>query len=208
MRRLPSSPTAVMLAIMAALICLPGAAARAQTIFEINQRYGSIQFSVDHLGLFTSHGDFQRFMGTLAIDPQRPERTRIDVKIDAQSVDMDSPDGLTRVRSPDYFDVTDHPVITFMSTGVTLTAPDHYRIAGNIEIRGVSRPLTLDAVLAGRDKGPNGPFSEFVVDGAINRGEFGMVADQNFVSEVVQVHITARIALVPAVPPARGPHAG
>jgi len=184
--------------------------ARAQTqgVFEIDQRYASIEFSVDHLGLFTSHGDFQRFMGTLAIDPARPDLTTIKVKIDARSVDMDSADGLTMVRSPDYFDVADHPSIAFQSTGVAVTGPDHYRIMGMIEIRGVSRPMTLEAVLAGRDKTPAGPLSEFIVDGTINRGEFGMVADRTFVSDTVQVHIRARIALDHATPSASGPHAG
>jgi polyisoprenoid-binding protein YceI len=182
--------------VLAVCATLPGLArAQTQGVFLIDQRFGSIEFSVDHLGLFTSHGDFQRFMGTLAIDPARPELTTINVRIDAQSVDMDSADGLSMVRSPDYFDVAEHPAITFQSTGVAVTAPDHYRIAGTIEIRGVRRPMTLDAVLAGHDKGPSGPVSEFVVNGTLNRGDFGMVANQNFVSETVQVRIRARIAL-------------
>jgi polyisoprenoid-binding protein YceI len=189
------------------------ARAAAQTVFAIDQRYGSIEFSVDHLGLFTSHGGFQRFAGTLAIEPARPEQTRIAVRIDAQSVDMDSADGLTMVRSPDYFDVAGHPEIDFNSTSVAVTSPDHYRIMGTIVIRGVARPMTLDAVLAGRERGPSGPFSEFVVDGTINRSEFGMTADQNFVSDTVQVHIKARIALDHSTPTAaptvaNAPHAG
>ena len=184
------------------------AAAQTQGVFKIDQRYGSIQFSVDHLGLFTSHGDFQRFMGTLAIDPAHPELTTISVRIDAQSVDVDSPQGLSMVRSPDYFDVAVHPAITFQSTNVTVTAPDHYRISGTIEIRGVAKPMILDAMLAGLDKTPAGPVSEFVVNGAIDRTAFGMVADQNFVSPTVQVHIRARIALDHPGTPANGPHAG
>ena len=181
---------------------------QSQGVFAIDQRFGTIEFSVDHLGLFTSHGDFRRFMGSLAIDPARPELTTIAVKIDAQSVDLDSAEGLSMVRSPDYFDVAAHPVIAFKSTGVTVVGPDHYRIAGTIEIRGISRPLTLDAMLTGQDKTPAGPVSEFAVSGTINRGEFGMVADQSFVSETVQVHIRARIALDHAGPAGSGPHAG
>jgi polyisoprenoid-binding protein YceI len=186
------------------LVGLSADPAAAQNVFQIDQRFGSIEFSVDHLGLFTSHGDFRRFAGTLAIDPARPERTTIAVTIDAQSVDMDSPDGLRMVRSPDYFDVGDHPVITFHSTGVMVSAPDHYRIDGTIEIRGVARPMSLDAVLASRATGSANPFSEFVVSGSLKRGEFGMVADQNFVSETVQVQIRARIALDRPAPGTNG----
>jgi polyisoprenoid-binding protein YceI len=188
---------------------VPGPArGQSQGVFAIDQRFGTIEFSVDHLGLFTSHGDFRRFMGSLAIDPARPELTTIAVKIDAQSVDLDSAEGLSMVRSPDYFDVADHPVIAFRSTGVTVVGPDHYRIAGTLEIRGISRPWTLDAMLTGQDKTPAGPVSEFAVDGTIHRGEFGMVADQSFVSETVKVHIRARIALDHPGPAGSGPHAG
>jgi len=194
---------------LAAWAGAPGRAqAQAQGVFQIDQRFASINFSVDHLGLFTSHGDFARFMGRLAIDPARPELTSITVNIDAQSVDLDSAEGLSMVRSPDYFDVADHPTITFKSTGVAVTAPDHYRISGTIEIRGVTKPLTLEAVLAGHERTPAGPVSEFDVDGSINRGDFGMVADQNFVSETVQVHIRAMIALDHPAPVASGPNAG
>jgi polyisoprenoid-binding protein YceI len=184
------------------------ARAQSQGVYAIDQRFGSIEFSVDHLGLFTSHGDFQRFMASLAIDPARPELTTISVKIDARSVDLDSAEGLSMVRSPDYFDVAAHPEIVFHSNHVAVTSPDHYRIMGMIEIRGVTKPMTLDAVLAGHEKGPAGPVSDFTVDGTINRGDFGMVADQNFVSEMVQVHIRARIALDHAAPSASGPNAG
>jgi polyisoprenoid-binding protein YceI len=192
----PPAARVLLVGAVTALLALGHAgAARAQSVFMIDQRFGSIDFSVDHLGLFTSHGDFRRFTGTLAIDTAKPERSSISVNIDAASVDMDSPDGLTMVRSPDYFDVVGHPAITFQSTGVALTGPDHYRIVGNIRIRDVTRPMTLEAVLTGHPKGPSGPMSEFVVEGNLHRGEFGMVADQNFVSDTVHIHITARIGL-------------
>ncbi len=209
MRRMTRCKTLILCLVLACFVPLPGRAwAQSQGVFAIDQRFGTIEFSVDHLGLFTSHGDFRRFMGSLAIDPARPELTMISVKIDAQSVDLDSAEGLTMVRSPDYFDVTAHPVIAFKSTGVTVVGPDHYRIAGTIEIRGISRPMTLDAMLTGEDKTAAGPVSEFAVNGTINRGEFGMVADQSFVSEMVQVHIRARIALDHPGPAGSGPHAG
>jgi polyisoprenoid-binding protein YceI len=180
---------------LAVVLCCVPAPGKAETVFPLDQRYGSIDFSVDHLGLLTSHGDFRRFSGSLTIDAEHPERTGIRVMIDAQSVDMDSSDGLTMVRSADYFDVDRHPVITFESGRVMAVNTDHYRIDGTIRIRDVARPLTLDAVLTGHPRGPSGPMSEFVVDGTLNRGEFGMVADRNFVSDTVHIHVTARIAL-------------
>jgi polyisoprenoid-binding protein YceI len=209
MHRVPICRNLILLLFSVLCGAVPGPVrAQSSGVFSIDQRFGTIDFSVDHLGLFTSHGDFRRFMGRLAIDPAKPELTMIAVKIDAQSVDLDSPQGLSMVRSPDYFDVGAYPVITFHSTGVTVTGPDHYRIAGTIEIRGITRPLTLEAMLTGEEKTPTGPVSEFAVDGTINRGEFGMVADQSFVSETVQVHIRARIALDHPAPAGSGAHAG
>ena len=73
--------------------------ARAESLYTIDQRFGSIEFTVGHLGLFTSHGRFTKFDATLTIDPVHPERTRIVVEVNAVSVDMPWQDGVAMLRS-------------------------------------------------------------------------------------------------------------
>jgi len=171
--------------------------AQAQRMYSIDQHYGGIEFTVEHLGLFASHGMFDRFMGRLIIDPQHPEQTRIDVNVEAASVSMPWADGAAMLRSPDYFDALNYPEIRFESTSVETLGPDHYRILGQLRIRGVSHAQTLDAVLLDRhlDAARGSDVADFVVSGALKRSDFGMVADRIFISDTVVIRIHARIAL-------------
>lgn len=84
---------------------------RAGLLFSIDQRFGSIGFSVDHLGLFSSQGRFDRFTCRLDLDPAHPERTRLQISIDAGSLDMPWGQATDMLRAPDFFDVARYPVI-------------------------------------------------------------------------------------------------
>jgi polyisoprenoid-binding protein YceI len=186
---------------IAALILLTtvglGGPARAQGLYRIDQQFGGIEFTVRNLGLFNSHGVFDRFMGRLVIDPAHPDHTRIDVNVDAGSVSMPWDEGAAMLRSEDFFDVRNYPDIHFTSTAVRQISPDHYRIDGQLRIRGVARAQTLDAVLLDRHLDParGADVADFVVSGELKRSDFGMVADPLFISDIVAIRIHARIVL-------------
>src|SRR5271166_4351173 len=122
-------------------------AAWAQGLYSIDQHYGGIEFTVSDMGLFASHGMFDRFTGRLIIDPRHPEHTRIDVKVEAGSISMQWDEAVALLRSADFFDVQRYPDISFESTVVETLGPDHYRIVGELRIRGVSQTEALDALL-------------------------------------------------------------
>jgi polyisoprenoid-binding protein YceI len=171
--------------------------ARAQGLYSIDQHYGGIEFTVEHMGLFSSHGMFDRFTGRLIIDPMHPERTRIDVDVEARSVSMPWDQGAAMLRSADFFDVQRYPEISFESTAVKALGPDHYRIVGQLQIRGVTRPQSLDALLVDRhgDAAHGADVADFVVSGQLKRSAFGMVSDRVFISDTVDIRIHARIVL-------------
>jgi len=183
------------LALAAVLVPGPG---RGANLYTIDPRFGRIEFTVSHLGLFTSHGDFRLFDSALAIDEAHPERTRITVVVDSGSVDMAWPNAVELLRSAAYFDVADHPHVRFSSTAVVPEASGHYLVRGMLEIRGVTRPLALDAALIDRHTDPatHGEVADFVVQGQLLRSAFGMTADPVFISDRVQIRIDARIQLV------------
>ncbi len=174
--------------------------ADAESNYTLDQRFGSIEFTVDNAGLFTAEGQFKRFRSDLTIDEAHPERTKITVDVDAGSVDMFWPQGVTMLRSPDYFDVTKFPDVRFKSSKVVALTPDHYVIQGNLEIRRIQQPFVLDARMVDRHMDPAGKMeiADFVVSGTLKRSDFGMVADQGFVSDTVKLKITAHILLNPA----------
>ena len=140
---------------------------------------------------------FDRFMGRLIIDPLRPDHTRIDVDVEAASVTMPWDQGAAMLRSAEFFDVSRYPEISFESTGVEALGPDHYRVLGQLQIRGVTHAMALDAVLVDRHLDParESDVADFVVRGKLKRSAFGMVADPVFISDTVDIRIHARIVL-------------
>lgn len=184
------------LALSAAVILVPSPA-QAENIYSLNQRFGTIGFAVNHLGLFKSEGQFRKFDASLTIDAAHPERTRIAVDVAAASVDMSWQNGAAMLRSADFFDVQRFPDIRFRSTAVVVRDPHRYIIQGLLEVRGIVQPCTLDAALMQRriDPATNTDIADFVVTGALRRSAFGMTADRIFISDVVQLKITARIQL-------------
>jgi polyisoprenoid-binding protein YceI len=171
--------------------------ARAQETYVLDPAHARIGFSVSHMGLFTTEGQFQRFDSQLAIDPANPEHTTISVRIDAASALVPSSEGEEMLRSPAYFDVGHYPDIRFRSTVIHARSRDDYAIQGELEIRGVTRPVTLSARLTNRQRNTASGMEtvDFVVTGTLQRSEFGMVADRSFVADEIALNILARLQL-------------
>ncbi len=169
--------------------------------YRIDQRYGAIEFSVGSLGLFSTEGRFARFAGDLLLDPQDPAKTRVDVAIDLGSVEMPLPNEAAMLRSAAYFDTARYPQARFDSARVQGISPDHFRVSGTLQMRGVRNPIDLDAVVTDRhfDPARNVEVADFDVTGRLRRSEFGMRADGIMVSDVVKLHIHIHIT-VPAAP--------
>jgi polyisoprenoid-binding protein YceI len=183
-----------------AAFLMMAAPARPEALHEIDPHYGSIGFSVSHLGLFTSHGWFDRFDARLVIDQDHPEHTRVVVEVDAGSVGMGWPDAASMLRSADFFDVARYPKISFRSTHVAVEGPDRYLVRGMLELRGVARPLLLRARLLARQAEQG--TADFAVEGVLDRSAFGMTADHVLIADEVRLAIRARIRLL--APPTAG----
>lgn len=181
-------------AILAAL-ALQTTAARATDIFSLDQTNGSIRFSVDHFGSFTSEGRFPRFSGRLVIDRARPEATTIDVMADAASVTIPWPDGAALLRGPEFFDAGRFQSIRFTSGSITPIDASHFRIIGTLEIRGIRHPLTLEAMLRKRVAEQGRESADFSVTGVLSRAAYGMTTQSVMISDQVRLLIDARIAL-------------
>jgi polyisoprenoid-binding protein YceI len=173
------------------------ASALAGDLYQIDRHFASIEFSVGGLGLFSERGSFDRFHGALSLDLAHPEATTITVTIDAKSVIMGWDAATAQLHSPAYFDVARYPVVHFASRQVTQSAPDRYQITGTVEIRGVERPLQLQARLVhlAHAPGRRPAVADFVVTGEIRRSNFGMTADRPLLSDFVHLIIHAHILL-------------
>ena len=171
--------------------------AHAAALYRIDQRYGTIGFSVRVLGLFAVEGRFPSFEGDLLLDTEHPEQSHIDVTIDAGAVAMPLPDQADLLRSADYFDTARYPTERFVSTAIRALSPTRYVIQGSLRIRGVTQPQSLDATLQDRhvDEARQVEVADFIITGRINRSDFGMVADRIMLSDTVKLDIRIRLTV-------------
>jgi polyisoprenoid-binding protein YceI len=169
----------------------------ADQMFSLDQRFSSIDFSVRNLGLFASEGAFRRFEARLILNNSHPERTKISVAVDAESVDMSWHEAADMLRSADFFDVRRYPEVRFQSSSVQEPTPGHFTVRGLVQIRGVTRPLTLHAALTkqSQDRADHSEIDDFVVHASLRRSTFGMTADEVFISDNVNIIIKARLKL-------------
>lgn len=186
-------PSAVFLCLF--LAWLPGCATAGGLTYPVEPASTHIRFVVDHLGLFTTKGEFQKFSGQLYLDPDKPETARVAVTVETASVDTFWGDRNDLLRSPDYFDVARFPTMSFTSTAVERTGPATARIRGVMTLLGRSHDETFDAVLTDRKADAAGEVASFRVAGRVLRSDFGMTAGKPMVADAVDIAIDAHVRL-------------
>jgi len=145
----------------------------AQWDFDLS--HSSINFHVRHLMVSKVHGRFTKWGGTLELDEQDPTRSRLDVTIDAASIDTKEDKRDEHLRSPDFLEVAKFPTITFKSAQITRAGDDRYVVAGELTIHGVTRPVTLEVEGGDRVTDPwGGTRTGFSARTSISRKEFGL----------------------------------
>jgi polyisoprenoid-binding protein YceI len=133
-------------------------------------------FKVRHMGVSTVTGRFNRFAATFAYDPDDPSASWVTATIDAASIDTDNERRDNHLRSPDFFAADSYPNLTFQSTGVEEVEDGRLRVAGDLSIRGVTKPVVLDVVLEGTTVGSEGrPIVGWTAETTVNRKEYGLL---------------------------------
>lgn len=151
-------------------------------------------------------GNFQKLSGTVALDDKDPTRSKLDVSIDASSIDTREPDRDKHLRSPDFFDVARYPTLTFKSTKIERAASGKLEVTGDLTMHGQTHPVTLlvDGPTA-PVKSPWGTLARGVsATGKLNRKEWGLnwnkalEAGGVLVGEEVQLQIDAELMPAPS----------
>jgi polyisoprenoid-binding protein YceI len=163
---------------LAALLAAPAAFATQYQIDPVHSRAG---FAIKHMMVSKVNGQFKSVKGTVDLDEGKPENTRIDAEIDASTIDTGDAKRDGHLKTPDFFDVANHPKITFKSKKVTSAGPGKYKVDGDLTIRGVTKPVTLD--VEGFDQAINTPWGTVKRGGTatttVNRKDFGVSWQQN-----------------------------
>lgn len=148
--------------------------ATAVRTLEIDRSHSEVAFQVRHL-LSKVRGRFAEFGGTLHYDESNPQNSRVDVTIQARSIDTAEADRDKHLRSADFFDVEQFPMLTFVSTSVAPRGENAYDVAGNLTIRGITQQVVLPASFLGTASDPWGN-TKFVFEAelTLNRKDFGL----------------------------------
>lgn len=145
----------------------------------IDPAHSDVQFVARHMMISKVRGRFREFEGWLDI-AERPEDSSVEVVIQAASIDTGDSQRDAHLRSPDFLDVEQFPEIRFRSTSVRPAGDDdRYEVVGDLTIRGVTRPVTLDVEFEGIAVDPwGGTRAGFVASGEINREDFDVTWNQ------------------------------
>jgi polyisoprenoid-binding protein YceI len=141
--------------------------------WQIDPVHTEISFLIRHMMISKVRGRFDRFEGTIvtAADPLQSTAT---ASIDLTSINTSNDMRDNHIRSADFFDVENHPTMTFVSTAVR-PAGDGFELDGELTLRGVTKPLTLAVEINGfGPDGRGGTRAGFSASGKIDRTDFGV----------------------------------
>lgn len=129
---------------MVAMTIGPIREAPAGETYKLDKDHTEIRFTWDHLGMTTQAGRFLDYAGTLTFDETDPEAAVLIVTIQAASLTTDVPALDKKLRAAEFFDAAKHPEITFKSRQVVQTGAKTGRVTGDLTIRGITKPVTLN----------------------------------------------------------------
>jgi polyisoprenoid-binding protein YceI len=136
--------------------------------------HSAVGFRVRHLGISWVNGTFGQWTADFTYDPLKPEAGGVTAKLQTASITTGNDRRDTDLKQ-NYLAVDSFPEITFTSTKVERTAPDHLRISGNLTIRGVTRPAVLETDVGGVALTPMGRRTAFSATTTIRRQDFGIL---------------------------------
>ena len=144
--------------------------------YAVDGAHTRIGFRARHAMVTTVRGTFGEFEGTAHLDVAHPEASRVELRIDAGSLDTGQPDRDAHLRSADFLDVEQFPEVTFVSTAVEQLEADVYEVTGDLTIKGRTREVSVEFTLTGSAQDPFGNVRVgFEGALAVKRSDWGLV---------------------------------
>lgn len=184
--------------------------------WQIDTVHTHLGFSVKHLMVSTVRGQFKKYSGTLKLDTADFTRSVIEGSVEVASIDTENKDRDAHLRTNDFFDAPNHPLITFKSKRITAKGGNAYAVVGDLTIRGVTREVPFEVEFNGTAKSPFGHTATGLsARAAINRHDFGVSFNKALetggviIGDTVKLELELEATEVPdAVDPAALAHKG
>jgi polyisoprenoid-binding protein YceI len=168
---------------------------RAADTYDVDPVHTVLVFKVNHLGYTDFYGRFNDISGTITIDEQNPALSSVKLDVKADSVDTHSDRRDQHLRSPDFLNASQFPRISFKSTKVNKKGDTTYEVAGDLTLRGVTKPLTVTLTRHKTGEDPWGNYrTGFNGSFTIKRTEFGVSYMPEAISD--EVHLTLGLEAV------------
>jgi polyisoprenoid-binding protein YceI len=147
-----------------------------KTIYKVDPMHSEVTFKVKHLMITNVSGSFGKFDATLTASKDDFTDASITFEADTDSVSTGNEQRDAHLKGDDFFNAEKFPKLSFVSTGITKKNDEDYVLTGNLTIRDITKPVTLNVVYGGTMTDPWGQTKAgFEITGKINRKEFGLM---------------------------------
>ncbi|BBF78587.1 MAG TPA: polyisoprenoid-binding protein [Acinetobacter ursingii] len=160
--------------------------------YKIDPTHTATVFSWNHFGFSTPSANFSDIQGVIKVDNAKPANSSVEVTIPVSSVNTNVTALDKEFQEEGWFNAAKYPNITFKSTKVETKDKKHFKITGNLTVKGITKPVVLDAVLNKQGEHPMAkvPAIGFNATTSFNRSEFGIGNYVPNVGDKITVNIT------------------
>ena len=189
----------LMFPLATALLLAAGSATAAPVRYDLDPNHTRIDFSWTHFGFSHPMGRFDRFDGDFRFDPADPTKSSVTVTIPIDSIDTGVAKLDAHLKTDQFFDVAKYPTATFKSTRVERSGEHGLKVAGDLTLHGVTKPVVLDVTVnkVGQHPMAGRAAAGFDASATIKRSDFGISNYVPNVSDEIMLSISTE-AMVPA----------
>lgn len=165
------------------------------TKWALDPTHSEIQFKIKHLMISTVTGQFNSFKGTVETGSDDFNNAKVNFTADIDSIFTGNEQRDLHLKNSDFFEVEKYPQLLFEGTNMEKTSDDTFKLHGILTIRGISKPIVLEAELGGNTIDPWGNTrAGFEVTGKIKRTDFGL--SFGMVSETGNIMLGEEVKLI------------
>jgi len=141
-----------------------------------DQPHSQLGFTITHLGIADVSGTFNDFDVTVTSSKKDFSDAVFELTANVGSIDTRVEQRNNHLKSADFFDVEKYPTLTFKSTSIEKTGKDKYKLSGNLTIRAITKPVTMDLIYRGTIENPQSKAATagFQLTGTIKRSDFNV----------------------------------
>jgi polyisoprenoid-binding protein YceI len=173
------------------LLVIVSSVAYAAETYKLDPGHSSIIFRVKHLGIAYVYGRFNGPTGSIVFDESAPSKSAIEMQAETKNVDTALEKRDTHLKSPDFFNAGEYPLVSFKSKSVKKLNENTYEVSGDLTLLGKTRPITVEVHGTGAGKDPWGNFRRgFETSFSIKRSDFGMNFMMGGVSDEVNLTVS------------------